>query len=97
MHQRTGADAAGEHDDVRVREVLERAVDLDAEHLVVGADDTALVADERDVEAGDALEHLVRPDAVEGGELREQGDDDLGHGADSVMGDLPFRSGQLSR
>ncbi len=61
------------------RVVLERAVDLDAEHRVVGADHAAFVADERDVEVGDPLEHLVRPDAVERGEVGEQGDDDLGH------------------
>ena len=36
----------------------------------------ALVADERDVEARDALQHLVRADAVEGGEAGEQRDGD---------------------
>ena len=45
----------------------------------------ALVADERDVDRRDALQHLVRADAVEGGELREEGDDDL-HGMTPVSG-----------
>ena len=42
------------------RQLVERGVDLDAEEAVVRAHDAALVADERDVEAGDALQHLVR-------------------------------------
>jgi hypothetical protein len=64
--------------------LLERRVDLDAEHAVVRADDAALVADERHVEVRDALQHLVGPDAVERGELREQRDGDGGHGATVV-------------
>ena len=73
VHQRPRAVAAREHDHVRLWVVLERGVDLDAEHPVVGADHTAVVADERDVDVGDPLQHLVRPDAVERGELRRRG------------------------
>ena len=36
-----------------------------------------VVADERDVDVGDALQHLVRPDAVERGEAGEEWDGDL--------------------
>ena len=81
VHQRPRADAAGEHEHVGPGVVLERAVDLDAEHRVVRADHAAFVADERDVEVGDPLEHFVGPDGVEGGEVGEQGDDDFGHGS----------------
>ena len=62
-HQRAGADAAGEHDDVGVGHLLERGVDGDAEEAVLAAHLAALVADERDVDVGDALQHLVGPDA----------------------------------
>ena len=71
-----GADAAGEHDDVRVRQLVERGVDLDAEEPVLGRARRRVVADERDVEPRDPLQHLVRPDAVERGEAGEQGDGD---------------------
>ena len=71
-----GADAAGEHDDVGRRHLVVRGVDLDAEEAVVGTNDLTAVADERDDVAGDPLEHLVRADAVEGGEAVEDGDGD---------------------
>ena len=80
VDQVAGADAAGEHDDVRGREVVVGGVDLDAEEAVVRAHDAALAADERDLVAGDALQHLVRADPVEGGEAGEQGDGDGCHG-----------------
>ena len=79
-HQRPGAVPAGEHDDVGGRALLERAVDLDAEHAVVRADHATLVADERHVDVRDALQHLVRADAVERGEVGEERDGDGGHG-----------------
>ena len=39
LHERAGADAAGEHDDVGRRHLVERGVDLDPEEAVVGAHD----------------------------------------------------------
>ena len=60
-------------------QLLERGVGLDAEEPVLRADHAAVVADERDVEVGDPLQHLVRPDAVERGEAGEEWDGDL-HG-----------------
>ena len=54
---------------------FEGAVDLDAEHAVVGTNDAPLMADERDIDLRDSLQHLVGPDAVECGELREKGND----------------------
>ena len=73
VDQLPGADAAGEDDDVGVGSSSNVGVDLDAEEPVLGADHAALVADERDVEARDALQHLVRADAVEGGEAGTAG------------------------
>ena len=58
----------GNDEDVGVGDLLERGVDGDAEHAVLGADLAALVADEHDVDVGDALQHLVGPDRVERGE-----------------------------
>jgi hypothetical protein len=56
---------------------LKRAVDLDIEHAVVGANHTSFVPDKGDVDLGVALQHVVGADAVEGGELMEQRDDCL--------------------
>ncbi len=78
-HQRPRAESAGEHHDVRSRQFLEGGVDLDAEHAVVRSYDAALVTDERHVEVGDALQHLVGADPVERGELGEQRDRNAGH------------------
>ena len=64
---------------VGVGELLERGVGLDAEEPVLRADHAAVVADERDVEVGDPLEHLVRPDAVERREAGKEWNGDL-HG-----------------
>ncbi|HUD16373.1 MAG TPA: hypothetical protein VMQ59_03880 [Acidimicrobiales bacterium] len=72
-----GAHAAGEDHHVRVAEVVEGGIDGEAERAVVAADLAPPVADEGDVDRGDALEHLVGADAVEGGEPREQGDGHL--------------------
>ena len=77
VEQRPCPDAAREHDDIRLVEFVEGGIDLDAEEAVVGPDDAALVPDERDVDHRDALEHLVRADAVEGGKPGEQWDDDV--------------------
>ena len=71
-----------------IRKAHEAKVRGDAECVVWGSgtprreflhvdDLTALVADEGDVEFGNALQHLVGADAVEGGELWEQGNDHL--------------------
>ncbi len=60
-----------------LREVLERAVAGDPEEAVLAADLAPLVPDERDVDVGDPLQHLVRPDAVERGEAWEEWDDGL--------------------
>ncbi len=57
--------------------LVERRVGHDAEHAVLAADHAAFVADEGDVDLGDALQHLVWTDAVEGGELGEERDDGL--------------------
>ena len=67
------------HDHLGGGHLLEGRIDRDTEEPVVATHLTALVADERDVVARDALEHLVGADGVEGGELREQRDGDL-HG-----------------
>ena len=77
MHERAGAHPTGEHDHVGCGEVVEGAVGGDAQETVLAAHLAALVADERDVDAGNALQHLVGADAVEGGELWEQGNDHL--------------------
>ena len=77
--KRSGAEPAGEHDDVRGRQLLERGVDLDAEHAVVRPDHAMLVADEGHVELRDALQDLVRADAVERREVGEERDCDAGH------------------
>ena len=77
VHQRTGADAAREDDDIGPRQFLERGVEGNAEHAVLAAYLAAPVPDERNVERGDALQHLVRPDGVESRELREKRDCDL--------------------
>jgi citrate synthase len=77
VHQGAGADPAREHDDVGIRHLLEGGVDGDTQKAVLAAHLAALVTDEGDVEVGDALQHLVRPDAVERGEAVEQGDGDL--------------------
>ena len=62
-----------------VGHLLERGVDGDAEEAVLAAHLAAFVTDERHVDRGNALQHLVRADPVERGELREEGYDDL-HG-----------------
>lgn len=80
MDERARADAAGEDHHVGARELVERRVDVDAEESVVGPHDAALVTDEGDVDARHALEDLVGPDAVQCGELWEQGNRDRGHG-----------------
>jgi hypothetical protein len=72
--EQTGADAAGEHDDVGLGQILEGGVDADPEHAVVASHLSLCMADEGDVEPRDALEHLVRPDAVERGEPWEERD-----------------------
>ena len=72
VHQHSRSDASGEHDDVGLGELVERRVDGDAEHAVRAAHLAAFVADERDVDRGDPLQHLVRPDGVERSEAGEQ-------------------------
>ena len=79
VHQLAGTDATGEHDDVGVGELLERRVDGHAQQTVLAADLAAFMADEGDVDGGDALQHLVRADRVECGEAGEEGNGDL-HG-----------------
>ena len=77
VHQHSRSDAAGEHDDVWLGELIERRVDGDAEHAVLAAHLAALVADERDVDRRDPLHHLVRPDGIERGEAGEQWNGDV--------------------
>ena len=55
VSQRSRADTPGEHNDVGVRQLVERRIDGDAEHAVLTADLAALVADERHVDRRDAL------------------------------------------
>ena len=76
VFERSRPDPSGEHDDVRLGELLEGGIDGDPEHAVVTSDLTPLVTDESDLDRGDALEHLVGPDAVEGGEAGEERDGD---------------------
>ena len=57
--------------------VLEAGVDGEAEHAVLAADLARTMADEGDVDLRDPLQHLVGAHPVEGGEAREERDDDL--------------------
>ena len=75
--ERPRADAAGEDDHVGRRHLLEGGVGAQPEHPVLAAHLAAVVADEDDVEARDALQHLVGADGVERRELREERDGDL--------------------
>ena len=74
--QRPRAHSAGEDDHVGGRQVLEGGVDDQAEHPVVGAHLSPGVTDKGDVEGRDALQHFVRADRIQRGELREQRDGD---------------------
>ena len=64
---------------------LEREVGHEREGSVVGALRTGLGGHELHVAAGEAAQHLVRADRVEGGEPREQQDRDL-HAGDRNPG-----------
>jgi len=73
----TSADTAGEDDDVGGRHVLEGGIDVDRQHGIVGANRANFVADERDVDIGNALQYLVGSNPVERRELVKQWNDHL--------------------
>ncbi len=59
------------------RHLVERGVDGEAELAVVGAHLATFGSDEDHLGAGEPLQHLVRPDRVERGHLREEQEGDL--------------------
>jgi hypothetical protein len=75
--QGAGAHPSGEHDDVGLRHVLEGGVDGEPEHAILAANLAPTVTDEGHVDRRDALQHLVRAHAVQGGEPLEEGDRDV--------------------
>ena len=88
------AESTREHQDVRVGHLFEGGVADDPQHPVFAADLTPVVTDEHDVEARDALEDLVGPDGIEGGERVEERDGDgrpCGHGVLPVVGAVANR------
>jgi hypothetical protein len=70
-------DATGEHDDGRLGDLLKGGIDRYAEHAVLGAYLPASMTDDGHIDLRNALEHLVGPDAVEGGEPGKHGYDNL--------------------
>ena len=71
---------AGHDDDVGLGEVPDEGVDGQPEESVLGADLTGAGAHEGHRGPGEALEHLVGADGVEGREAVEEGDGDLHDG-----------------
>ena len=88
VEELAGAHASGYDHDIGFGELLEGGVDGEAQQPVLGPHLTLPVADEGDVEGGDALEHLVGSDGIQRGHPFEQGDDHLQsvHHADLLSG-----------
>ncbi len=79
-----GCEAARDDDDIGSRDVVQRVVGDERQELVVGADLALLLGDEAHVGVGQALEDLVRPDDVEGGDAVEEETGDLHDCSDQV-------------
>ena len=70
-------EAAGDDDDVRLRQVLQPRGRLEREHSVVGPYERGLVRKPCDTGVGQARQHLVGADRVERGEAIVHGDRDV--------------------
>src|SRR3954447_18981284 len=96
MHQCPRSDTARKDDQVGRGALFERCISNDPQESVLAADLATLVTDERHLDLGDALQHLVRADPVERGEPGEEGDDGVdGHGV--LLNRWRYWSGETPR